>query len=74
MEKIIQVKVFAGAKKEKVENDGDKWTIYVREPAQNNLANMRIRELIATAFNIPRGSVRIRTGHKSPKKTLTIML
>jgi len=67
------VRAFAGAKKEKVikinEND---FEIYVREPAQNNLANKRIKFLLAVEYGVLQKEVQILTGHKSPKKKFVI--
>ncbi|HEC30814.1 MAG TPA: DUF167 domain-containing protein, partial [Candidatus Yonathbacteria bacterium] len=48
MERQIRVRAFPGAKKELVKEEGeDKLKIFVREPAQNNLANRRIMQLVA---------------------------
>lgn len=77
MKEEVVVKVFAGAKKEHVEPahvPGDPWNIYVREPAQNNLANFRVRELIARAYGVRVEDVEIRTGHRSPKKRLSVTI
>jgi len=71
--RVVQVKVFAGAKKEKINKiKDDYFEVFVREPAQHNLANYRVRELIAYEYEVPLGSVQLRTGHQSPKKTLWV--
>lgn len=76
----VSVKVFAGAKKERVERaDGQReplttLTIWVREPAQHNLANFRVRELIAREYGVRVEAVEIRTGHRSPKKRLSVTI
>lgn len=69
----IKVIVNAGAKKEKVE-EGKKGVleISVKEPAQRNLANTRVRELIALRFKVPLSAVRILSGHRSPHKLLSV--
>ena len=69
-EETITVKVFAGAKKEKF----DLPNVYVREPAQKNLANHRVRELLATHFGVALGNVQILTGHHSPKKRIVVKM
>ena len=78
MEKILTVKVFAGAKKEKVEypydGEGCDLRLFVKEPAQKNMANKRVRELVARQYKIPLADVQLLTGHHSPKKRLRIIL
>ena len=69
----VQVKVTTGAKREILERvSGTKYQISVREPAERNLANGRIRELIARDFRMTIGMVRIVSGHRSPNKILAI--
>lgn len=64
----------AGVKKEIVVRDReDHYTITVREPAERNMANNRIREIIADEISVPVGKVRIISGHQSPHKLLSIM-
>lgn len=67
------VSVRTDAKKESIERIGDsRFHIAVREPAERNLANGRVRELIALHFKVPVGKVRILGGHRSPSKLLSI--
>lgn len=69
----IKVRVFANAKKEHVEEREDgTLKIFVREPPLRNLANFRVREIVAARFSVPVGWVRIVTGHHSPGKLLEI--
>lgn len=69
----IRAKVTPGAKKERVirvkEND---YRIDVKEPAERNLANKRVRELIANEMSVAPGKTRIIAGHRSPKKVISI--
>ncbi|OGZ14153.1 MAG: hypothetical protein A3J08_03730 [Candidatus Lloydbacteria bacterium RIFCSPLOWO2_02_FULL_51_11] len=80
----LKVIVNSGAKKEKIE-EGPASTkgsggakkkgelkISVREPAQRNLANTRVRELLAARFKVPLSAVRILAGHRSPRKLFSI--
>lgn len=69
---FIKVLVSPGAKREKVEEKGDTFFISVREPATQNLANTRVRELVAFRFHVPVGAVRILTGHRSRSKMISI--
>ncbi len=69
----IRVRVTAGAKKESlVRKAKDHFLASVREPAERNLANGRVIELLAASFSVPKGKVRIISGHHSPGKILSI--
>ena len=69
----IHVKVQAGAKAEKVfKKSDDHFEISVREPAERNLANRRVIGLVAGAFGVGLGKVRIISGHHSPSKILDV--
>ncbi len=69
----IKVKVQAGAKKEIIkQKNEDSYTISVREPAERNLANKRICQIIALTFHISPQNVKIISGHQSPNKILSI--
>lgn len=77
---FIKVFVTPGARREKVEvvspdgggKEGDTLRITVREPAEQNRANTRVRELIARRLKVPLGKVRILTGHRSRAKMISI--
>ncbi|OGG62290.1 hypothetical protein A3I46_03630 [Candidatus Kaiserbacteria bacterium RIFCSPLOWO2_02_FULL_54_13] len=68
----IKVFVTPGAKREKVGEKNDALVISVREPASNNMANTRVREIIAMRVGKPVGKVRILTGHSSRVKMVSI--
>lgn len=69
----IKVKVTAGAKKEVISKKAENsYSISVKVPAERNLANARIREIIASIYGINIKSVRIISGHQSPSKILSI--
>ncbi len=69
----IRVNAIAGAKKEKVTRlSADRYDICVREPAERNLANGRIRELLAKDLELPQGAVRLISGHRSPHKIFSV--
>ncbi len=75
---FIKVFVTPGAKREKVEvhpakgGEGETLAIAVREPAAQNLANIRVREIIAMRYSVPVGNVRILTGHRSRAKMVSV--
>lgn len=67
----IKVKVTSDAKVEKIQPlKDDEYRVWVREPAENNLANSRILEIFRQRF--PDTSVRIVSGHHSPSKIISM--
>ena len=69
----VKVRATAGAKHESfVAESPTHFSITVREKAERNAANTRIRELIAGHFGLPVGKVRIVNGHQSPSKLLSV--
>ena len=69
----VKVRVIAGAKKESVEEaSAGHFKISVKEPAERNLANRRVVELVARHYILPPKQVRIISGHTSPSKILSI--
>jgi uncharacterized protein YggU (UPF0235/DUF167 family) len=71
----IKVRAQASSKKEKImKKNKDTYIISVKEPAERNLANKRICEIVASLFNVSIRSVRIINGHQSPSKILSVNL
>lgn len=69
----VKVTVAPGSKNETiVETAPRTFAITVREPAEQNRANTRVRELLARHFKVPLGHVRILTGHRSRGKMVSI--
>lgn len=70
---FIHVKVKADSRKEDFkQKNKDHFEVSVREPAERNLANTRIIEVIALHFKIPKSHIRITNGHHSSTKLLSI--
>lgn len=70
---LIKVTVSPGAKKERLtKTTRGRYTIEVREPAARNLANERVREIVAKECKVSVGNVRILTGHHSRSKVISI--
>ncbi|MBP9816605.1 MAG: DUF167 domain-containing protein [Candidatus Pacebacteria bacterium] len=70
----VRVRVTPGAKRESViETDGKSLSISVKEPAERNLANTRVRELLAEHLSVPVGKVKLVAGHRSPQKIFDII-
>jgi uncharacterized protein YggU (UPF0235/DUF167 family) len=69
----VRVKVTSGAKKEMVTKVSDtEFQIAVREPRERNLANRRVRTLVAEAYQVMEGNVRLISGHRSPIKVFDV--
>lgn len=69
----VRVTVVAGAKKEKIiSQKNGMLTVTTKEKAERNMANRRMREMLAEHFGTTRAKVRIITGHTSPKKRVEV--
>lgn len=69
----IRVRVAAGAKKESLEQTSeDSFLVSVKDPAEQNLANRRVLELVAAHFGANAKQIRIISGHHSPGKILSV--
>lgn len=69
----VRVTVRPGAKKEAIIRiDETTYSIAVREPAERNLANSRVREMLADELSVPVGKVQLISGHRSPKKIFSV--
>lgn len=71
--KFFKIEAEAGARKEEfVCISESRFTIKVREKAERNEANDRIRHLLAKHLGVPVKTIRIVTGHRSKHKLLAI--
>ena len=69
----IRVHANPSARKERVMKiDNTTYQIAVREPAERNMANVRIREILSEEFNVPVSEIKILTGHHSSSKMFSI--
>lgn len=67
----IKVRVIAGARTEEVtEKDTNSFVFKLREPAERNLANKRVLEILKDKY--PGREIRIINGHHSPSKLISI--
>lgn len=72
-ERLIRVRVTADAKREKVQQHMDgSFTIEVKERAEANSANTRIRTIVAERIGVPLQSVQIQSGQQKGSKMLRI--
>ena len=69
----LRVEVTPRAKKESVmQLDEKTYSISVKEPALRNLANMRVKELLARILGLSTAKVHLISGHRSPRKIFEI--
>lgn len=69
----IKIRVSTGEKEESLTRKSpDSFLVSVRQKPEFNLANNRVREIIAHEFKIPLGKVRIISGHHSTGKILSV--
>ena len=68
----LKVYVIPGARRETVDEVRGTLHISVKEPAQGNHANERVRALVAERFRVPLPYVRITHGHHSRSKMLSV--
>ena len=69
----LRITACPGAKREEVVKEKESaWRISVREPAEQNRANERVRTLIACELSVPVSSVRILTGHHARTKMISV--
>ncbi len=70
----IKVKATPGAKRESVTKvSEDTFKISVKEKAERNMANGRIKEVLAGYFVLSVGKIRLVSGHHSPSKIFDIL-
>lgn len=67
------MKVSAGAGRESFkQKKEDHFEVFVKEKAEQNMANARVLELVASHFGVPVNKVRIVNGHRHPSKLLAV--
>jgi uncharacterized protein YggU (UPF0235/DUF167 family) len=71
---LLRVQVKPDAKKESIKESSEGvFEITVKVEAERNQANIQVRELLAQWYNVPVGKIQIKTGHKSPRKTVELL-
>ena len=68
----LKVYVTPESRRERVEVVDEYLHIFVKEPAQGNHANTRVREIVGQIHNVPYWKVAILTGHHSRGKMLVV--
>lgn len=71
-ERLLRVRVTPGARREKVERMGDIFVIAVKEPAEANAANARVRAILAAELGVPLARVQLKSGHQKGSKLFVV--
>lgn len=70
----IKVTVYTDRKTDTIRKVGEqRFEILTRQPAERNLANERVRELVADMYGVTTANVRIVSGHHHPKKLIEVI-
>lgn len=71
---IINVNVCPDARKERVTRvAANAYDIEVREPAERNEANTRVRQILARELNVPLKKIQLLTGHRGVRKKFRVI-
>lgn len=67
----IKLRVITESKKEEIEKiNDDTLRVYLKEPAEMNMANSKVLELMKKYFNT--NNIRLISGHHSPSKIISV--
>jgi uncharacterized protein (TIGR00251 family) len=69
----IRVKVKPNSRIEEVIQEGDSFTVRVKEPPKEGKANEAVIKLLAEHFGVPKSQVRILIGFKSKNKVVEVV-
>ncbi len=69
----VRVQVKPDSRKESLSQTDEKtYSISVKEPAKQGLANDRVKELLARELGVKIQKIRLVSGHRSPRKIFDI--
>ena len=69
----VRVRVTAGAKRETIEElSNTRLEIAVKQKPAQGAANVRVVEIVARYYKVPKNKVRIVRGHATPSKILEV--
>lgn len=72
---LVKARVFPDSRRESIEKESDDlYRIKVREPAEQNRANQRARELLAATLGEKLGAVKLVAGHRGQNKRFEVGL
>ncbi|MEK6875092.1 MAG: DUF167 domain-containing protein [Nanoarchaeota archaeon] len=68
---LIYIKVKANSSKKSIENFGNnRYLVYLKEPAENDRANIELLNTLAKYFTTPASRMRIKSGHHQENKII----
>jgi len=68
----IQVKVKPNSKTAEISQEGESFTVKVKEPPKEGKANQTVIKLLAEHFGVPQSQVRILSGFRSRNKLIEV--
>ena len=69
----VRVAVYPGNKNETVKSLGEhRFEMKVKEPAERNLANIRVKELLAREYAVEVKAIRLVSGHQNSRKIFAV--
>lgn len=70
---LIKVKVTPESKKDEIiKKSEDSYFVKVREKAEGGMANMKVKEILASYFKVSGGKIKLIKGGKRPNKIFEI--
>ena len=70
----VLIKVKPNSKDEGIVQEGDIFTVRVREPPREGKANQAVIKLLAQHFGVPRSQIRILSGLRSRNKIVELTI
>ncbi len=70
---IINVKVIANAKQNKVKEEGNRYKVYLMAPPVEGRANRLLIEVLSGYFKVKKSGIKIISGILSKNKTLEVI-
>jgi len=70
----VNIKVFPGARKPRIVEEGNLVKVYVNAPAVDGKANVAVIKALAAYYQVRKSKIEILKGHKSREKTIEVNL
>jgi uncharacterized protein YggU (UPF0235/DUF167 family) len=68
----IRVRVHAGARLARTQRRGEELHVWVSTPPVDGKANLKVAEVLAELYDVPKSSVRLASGHTSKTKVFEL--
>ena len=69
---VVRVRATAGARREEIQLEKGMYRISVKEKAERNDANERIKAVLARELSVPEGAIRLISGQRSQAKKFLV--